>query len=117
MKNINKALKEITDTTDIIAPHYAFWCCQSCGSTELWEMINDHENHGGKNGYIFYHEQDKDDHYKNGRGYLAFGHYTEDDDETVKMIKKVLPIFEKHNIKIEWNEQADTRLLAIDLTK
>lgn len=100
-----------------------FWCCQSCGLTVIdGEGVKFLEKNGEKPiGYVFYHEQDKDDLDRRGQSHLCFGSFKEKDDDASTIIgDKITDYMIREGFDIEWNGDVKTRILvkniAIDKT-
>jgi hypothetical protein len=94
MKNkITSAFKELRKQGYFARQNWQ--CCQSCG----WAAVPN--NKGEK--VVFYHNQDKEILNKNGECFLA---WSGDGDEIIKILTK-------HDIKVEWDMDPNTRIKII----
>ncbi|MFT4187067.1 MAG: hypothetical protein QM621_00635 [Aeromicrobium sp.] len=98
-----------------------FTCCGTCGSTEIWDEVDDSRTWRG---YVFYHMQDTDSLIETGETYIGYGafpttkkplfqskarHY----ESTVVdlMTNEVIPLLERHGVTVEWDGQLSRRIL------
>lgn len=87
-----------------------FSCCGSCGSSEIWDLIEINQA-SGKNvsGYVFYHQQDTD-HAVEGAGlYFNYGAVDGPSEGTAHLLVKAL---QKSGLSPAWNGSASTRVFV-----
>lgn len=83
-------------------------CCQTCGHTSATKLMEE----GNFNGYIFFHSQDADgaiEQIQNEKNTLSL--YISYD--SIETADKVVEIFNKNKIDVDWNNNSNTRMKII----
>lgn len=67
-------------------------------------------------GYVFYHEQDTDSAVSwNSGPALAWGAFSDDDNSWRQVARTIVEVLERHGIKSNWREDANSRIMVTGL--
>jgi len=87
-----------------------FMCCSSCGHSSA----HDHRSGQHQFGYVFFHQQDTEAAAEDGSLFLAFGSFTDDDNNYAQSALLVGQTFvataTELGFNVQWNESVKTRL-------
>lgn len=106
------AFDELAELSKIIALHYPGYTIEDgeYEVTEVERVLLD--NNKKSEGYCFYHGQDLERAIQGKGLYISFQKINNESDTVSKQIaNKIVQILEKHNLKVEWNGKADSRIL------
>lgn len=86
-----------------------FSCCQSCGSREIWEEVDEAERLGASvRGHTYYHVQDTQGAAEGGGLYLAYGAVEEEG--IVEIGREVAAVLNAHGLATEWDGSPEKRI-------
>jgi hypothetical protein len=84
-----------------------FSCCNNCGFTEIWDEVEEADNHQLVEGYVFYHLQCTERAIETGHLLMAYG-CVEDDPATFKRVgKKIVAELRRVGLNASWGGTAD----------
>lgn len=87
-----------------------FTCCTNCGSSEIWDEIEQVRDEGVPvRGYAFFHMQDTDRAAEGGGLYLAYGAAAQGAD-AVAIGHEIVASLRKHGLAPEWDGTVATRI-------
>jgi len=90
-----------------------FSCCGSCGSTEIWSVVNDVRNTGiDVRGYAFYHMQDTESAVDGSGVYLSYGAVEQGEASALLIGREIVAVLNQHGLKTQWDESWSTRIFV-----
>ncbi|WGX97588.1 DUF6891 domain-containing protein [Nocardioides sp. L-11A] len=109
-----------------------FSCCGTCASAEIADERDDSRTWRG---YVYYHQQDTESLLSSRSTYVGYGAFLDafmteeewlalsdaDKEATYErltvdlMVGDVLPVLERHGVRVEWNRELGTRILLDDV--
>jgi hypothetical protein len=106
---LDAALTELE--RDGIVCRQNFSCCGTCGSTEIWDEINEAEKEGGKpRGYLFYHEQDTESAVEYGSLFFNYGAIQEPREAQVAIGREIERALQRQGFTVDWDGSLEKRI-------
>lgn len=102
---LKSALAEIRKQQNIYV-RQGFSCCGSCGSYELSTLCKE----TGKEGYMFFSRQAKNDLNTNGSVFFNFYSMSEEHFSTITLGRNIVTKLKQHGINVEWNGTSETAI-------
>lgn len=88
-----------------------FTCCGTCGSSEIWDEIQDTADQGGAvRGYTFFHEQDTESAVEGYGLYLAYGATEEGESAALAVAGEIVTVLEAHGLAPDWDGDWNKRI-------
>lgn len=106
---LDLAFAELEEGGIVARQHFS--CCQSCGSTEIWDEVDEAEDEGRTvRGYTFYHMQDTEAAVDGGGVFLAYGAAAEGDEAILEIAREVVETLRRHGFAPDWDGSARHRI-------
>ena len=88
-----------------------FTCCGTCGSTEIWDEIEDARSVGADvRGYAFFHMQDTDRGVEGHGVYLNYGACEEGEGPAIEIANDIVAELRAHDLAPHWNGASSQRI-------
>lgn len=84
-----------------------FWCCGSCATSALGEIVNSEKMRGG----VYWHNQDDED-IENGSIYIGFIGHGKNGAGALGVARDLVSELESQGLEVEWDGTTDHRILA-----
>jgi hypothetical protein len=91
-----------------------FTCCGTCGSTEIWDEIEETDNAANNvRGYVFYHGQDAVGAVEGAGCYLNYGSVVGTESAALSVADEVVATLERHGLRTSWNGKLNRRIYVV----
>lgn len=88
-----------------------FTCCGTCGSTEIWDEIDDAQDSGRPiHGYAFFHMQDTEAAVDGYGLYLNYGACDQDEEAALTIGHAIVDELEAHGLQTGWDGSWNQRI-------
>lgn len=78
-----------------------FWCCQSCGLSNIWTEADDWGQ--SPRGYVFFHQQATESATEGDDLWLSYGSTDQQDDTVAAVANEAVEVLRSHGLDASWN--------------